>query len=189
MKRVKMRTLRSVLFLLLALVFAVLAMVEGMPRARQSVYSQATAFAVTSQKQSDGSYFHLVEGSIKNDSNKKQFLDGIVVRILDQEGDTHALEMEIGSMAPGEERKLSGSLTSNSPAVSVKNVSTSALSGDLPIPLSERGLQFNKGFVIFAVLALASLGASVFFFVDLQKHRHHHHHHHQKSDKNQSQEV
>ena len=174
MKRVKMRTLRSILFLLLALVFAVLAMVEGLPKARQSVYSQAAAFTVTSQKQSDGTYSHLVEGSIQNDSDKKQFLDGIVVRILDQEGDTLVLELEIGSMEAGEVRKLSGSMTSNSPAASVKNFSTSALSGDLPIAVPERGLQFNKGFIIFAVLAVLSLGLSAFFFVDKLRHGHHH---------------
>ena len=189
MKKIKMRTLRCILFLLVAVVFAVLAVVEGLPKARQSVYSQATVFTVTSQKQSDGTYSHLVEGSIKNDSDKKQFLDGIVVRILDLDGNTLPLELEVGAMAPREERKLSGSLTSSSPAASIKNVSTSALSGDLPITLPERGLQFNKGFVIFAVLALASFGVSVFFFVDRQKHRHHHHRHHHKSDKNQSQEA
>lgn len=190
MKRIKMRTLRSILFLLLALVFAVLAMIEGLPKARQSVYSQATAFTVTSQKNSDGTYSHLVQGSIRNDSSKKQFLDGIVVRFYDQSGEALTLELEVGDMAPGEVRKLSGSLASNYSATSAPSVSTSALSGDVAITIPETGLQFTRGFIIFAVLALLSLGMSIFFFINWMKHRRrHHHHHHHKTSENTSQQA
>lgn len=197
MRRIKMRTLRSILFLLLALVFAVLAIVEGLPKARQSVYSQSTEFTVTSQKKSGGVYTHLVQGSIRNDSSRKQFLDGVIVRFNDQSGETLTMEFEVGNMAPGEVRNLSGSMTGDSPAVSVSGVSTSALSGDVAISVAKNGLQLSKGFIIFSALAILSFAMAAFFFINRilhnrRHHHHHHHHHHQKTSKtseNKSQEA
>lgn len=190
MKRIKIRTLRSILFLLLALVFTVLAVLEGLPKVSQSTYTQEQVFTVTSRKEDDGAYTHLVTGSIRNNSSNPRFLEGIVVRFSDTLGGTFALEFEVGTMAAGEVRSFSGNTTSNAPAVRVTGVSTSALSGDLPIERPVTGLQLSKGFIIFAVLAVLSFGMSLFFAINRLMHRkHHHHHHHHKSSKGKTENA
>ena len=198
MKRIKMKTLRSILFLLMALVFAVLAVVEGLPKATKSTFTQDTAFTVTSSKNNDGSYSYLVEGSIKNNSKRPKYLGGVVVRIADLRSYTYRLDFDIeDDLEPGEVYELSGSTTGKAPADRVLDVSTSAADEDAAIPLPEKGLQIGKGFIIFAALSLLSLALSAFFIISSIKrdhhrhhrHHHHHHHHHHKSDENSAEKA
>ena len=194
MKRINMKTLRSILFFLLAMVFAVLAVVEGMPKASNSIYSQESAFTVKSAKNDDGTYTYLVEGSIKNETNRARYLGGVVVQVVDMRGETSSIEFDISSyIAGGEVRKLSGSIGGKLPADFVSSVSTSAADSDMIIPVPERGLQIGKGFIIFAIMALLSLAMAIFFTVSAVKSRrrrhHHHHHHHHKSDENSAEKA
>lgn len=194
MKRINMKTLRSILFFLLAMVFVVLAVVEGLPKTSNSIYSQESAFTVKSAKNDDGTYTYLVEGSIKNETNRARYLGGVVVQVVDMRGETSSIEFDISSyIAGGEVRKLSGSTSGKLPADFVASVSTSAADSDMIIPVPERGLQIGKGFIIFAIMALLSLAMAIFFTVSAVKSRrrrhHHHHHHHHKSDENSAEKA
>ena len=172
MRRIRLRSLRAVLFLLLALLFAVLATLEAIPKAQTEDYIQAVPFRVVSSPNGEGGYTYRVEGSIKNQSGKKKTLDAIVISILDSDGDSNTLELAVGSIAAGEVRALSGQLTAKAPASKVLSISTSVLAGDQPVPVPNKGLQITTGTVIFAALCAVSLALSVAFF--LRRWRRHH---------------
>ena len=176
MKRMKLKYLRAVLFLLLAILFAGIAVIEALPKNQTGVYIQSEAFTFSSEKQGDGSYRHTVHGSIQNTSSKKQYLDGVVVRVKDQYGEILPIEIAVGDLAPGEVREISGSAVSDQPASKLLGVNTSAISGDQPILLPATGLQMTKEFIIFAALSAACLGVALFFFIYRLTHKHHHHH-------------
>ncbi|MBQ7173222.1 MAG: hypothetical protein IJR88_03815 [Clostridia bacterium] len=166
MKKIRLKFLRAILFFLLALLFAGLAIVEALPKSTTGTYIQQEPFSVSSELLEDGTYKHTVAGYIKNTSSKRQYLDGVIIRFTDQYGEELAVEMAVGNIDPDEIRLVYGFAVSEAPAKKIVGVNTSVLSGDQPILLPEYGLRTeSKGFLIFAILSGACFALSVFFFI------------------------
>ena len=161
----RLRSLRAVLFLLLALLFAVLAVLEAIPKPQTEGYIQATPFRVSSSANAEGGYLYRVEGSLKSQFLTSTSLYGIVVQIMDTNGDVNTLEFAVGNMGPGEVRKFSGELLANAPASKITGVSTSILDGDQPISTPKDGFQIAAGTIAFATLSLLSFVLSITFFL------------------------
>lgn len=176
MRRIKSKTLRMVLFFLLAAIFALLAVIEAIPTGDKSPYSIATPFSIKAQATADGTYLNTVTGGVRNDSTKRRSPDGIVVRLSSGDGETCLLEIPVKAIEAGAVVTVTGSVETERPLSKVLGVSTSAPE-DMPIKAPAEGLRLTTGFVVFAVLSLGSLAVAVLFLIQRQRHRHSHHHH------------
>ena len=172
MRRIRLKSLRSALFLLLALLFAILALLEAIPKVQTEDFVQVDPFRVVASPNGEGGYTYRIEGSIKNQSGQRKFLDGVVVSVMDRDGDSYSLELAVGNIAAGEVRKLSGQLTAKAPASKLLGISTSVLAGDQPIPIPNNGFQITTGTITFGALSFVSLVFSFVFF--LRRMRRHH---------------
>lgn len=182
MKRIKLKYLRTLLFLFLAVLFAGLAIIEAIPQKPRGDFIQEREFTVSSQKQEDGTYLYSVFGTVRNVSSQTQLLTGVMVHVRDQENAEVLIEIELNqSVAPNGICEVAGTELSMKPAADVIKVSTSALSGDDPIELPQTGLQITKGFVIFIILSALCLIVALVFLIYRLTHRRHHHHHSKKS--------
>lgn len=170
MKKIRLKSLRAILFFLLALLFAVLAALEAIPKPQTEGFVQTVPFSVKSSPNAGGGYTYQVEGSIKSYNRKTVSLNFVEVHVLDKSSETRTIELKVGKILPEEVRKLSGELTANVPASKIVGVSTSIKDGDQPIPVLNEGFQMTTGFVAFAALAFVSLVLSIVFFARRMRH-------------------
>ena len=176
MRQRQIRTLRTVLFFLLAVIFAVLAVIEAIPVKEDRTYSIATPFKVTSAIDEDGQYLNTITGSVQNNSSSRKNLSGVVLLLAGRDGETYETELSAGRIDAGKALIITGTVKTAQPVSRVLSVSTPAVDGDQPITSPQSGLSITTGFFVFAALSCACLAVAVMFFISRLRYRSQHHH-------------